>query len=197
MCIAVLSDTHSNIYALRAVIADLINRGVDQTVNLGDILYGDIVSFCKLCNIRTSSLRPAGPDDLRLTLTYNKGMQELKQMNSNKPWGLELNTFLMLLHLSQLAWIIIPGAGFVLPIIMWATTRDHSTDIDRHGKMIFNWMLSLLIYSVVSAILIVVGIGILALLALALINIIFIIIGAIKASEGTLWRYPISISFFK
>ncbi|BBM03014.1 DUF4870 domain-containing protein [Microbulbifer sp. GL-2] len=118
-------------------------------------------------------------------------------MNSNKPWGLELNTFLMLLHLSQLAWIIIPGAGFVLPIIMWATTRDHSTDIDRHGKMIFNWMLSLLIYSVVSAILIVVGIGILALLVLALINIIFIIIGAIKASEGALWRYPISIPFFK
>ncbi|MFA0810245.1 DUF4870 domain-containing protein [Microbulbifer epialgicus] len=118
-------------------------------------------------------------------------------MENYKPWGLEIKTFLMLLHLSQLAWIVIPGAGFVLPIIMWATTRDHSVEVDRHGKMIFNWMLSLLIYSISCTILIVVGVGVIGLLMLALINFIFIIIGAIRASEGTFWRYPLSIRFFQ
>ncbi|AWF80938.1 metallophosphatase family protein [Microbulbifer sp. A4B17] len=42
MRIAVLSDIHSNIYALDAIIDDLRKRGADLTLNLGDILYGPI-----------------------------------------------------------------------------------------------------------------------------------------------------------
>ena len=40
--IALLSDIHSNVFALDAVIKDIKKRGVDITVNLGDILYGPI-----------------------------------------------------------------------------------------------------------------------------------------------------------
>lgn len=42
MKIAVLSDIHSNVYALDAVIKDLKRHSVDLKVNLGDILYGPI-----------------------------------------------------------------------------------------------------------------------------------------------------------
>ena len=42
MKIAVLSDIHSNVYALEAVIDDAKRRGCDTLVNLGDILYGPI-----------------------------------------------------------------------------------------------------------------------------------------------------------
>jgi len=42
MKIAVLSDIHSNVYALDAVIQDAKRRGFDHMVNLGDILYGPI-----------------------------------------------------------------------------------------------------------------------------------------------------------
>ncbi|WP_086932447.1 metallophosphoesterase family protein [Agarilytica rhodophyticola] len=42
MKIAVLSDIHSNIYALRAVMDDVLCRKVDAMFNLGDILYGPI-----------------------------------------------------------------------------------------------------------------------------------------------------------
>ncbi|WP_427982779.1 metallophosphoesterase family protein [Agarivorans sp.] len=42
MRIAVLSDIHSNVFALSAVLSDVSKRGVDVTVNLGDILYGPI-----------------------------------------------------------------------------------------------------------------------------------------------------------
>ena len=40
--IAAISDIHSNVFALEAVLADIKRRGVDQIVNLGDILYGPI-----------------------------------------------------------------------------------------------------------------------------------------------------------
>ena len=42
MKIAVLSDIHSNVFALEAVIADAKKHSVDLMVNLGDILYGPI-----------------------------------------------------------------------------------------------------------------------------------------------------------
>lgn len=39
---AVLSDIHSNIFALEAVVEDAKSRGITQFINLGDILYGPI-----------------------------------------------------------------------------------------------------------------------------------------------------------
>ncbi|MEI8611574.1 metallophosphoesterase family protein [Enterovibrio sp. Hal110] len=42
MRIALISDIHSNIYALDAVLDDIRHQGVDVVVNLGDILYGPI-----------------------------------------------------------------------------------------------------------------------------------------------------------
>lgn len=45
-------------------------------------------------------------------------------MNKYKPWGMEENTFLMMMHLSQFAAFLVPGAGIVLPIVMWAANKD-------------------------------------------------------------------------
>ena len=42
MRIAALSDIHSNVFALEAVIEDVMARKADVIVNLGDILYGPI-----------------------------------------------------------------------------------------------------------------------------------------------------------
>jgi len=42
MKIAALSDIHSNVFALHAVVQDAERRGVDLVVNLGDALYGPI-----------------------------------------------------------------------------------------------------------------------------------------------------------
>ena len=42
MKIAVLSDIHSNVFALDAVIKDLKRHSVDLKANLGDILYGPV-----------------------------------------------------------------------------------------------------------------------------------------------------------
>ncbi len=46
MKIAVLSDIHSNVFALEAVIKDAKKHSVDLMANLGDILYGPIAPKC-------------------------------------------------------------------------------------------------------------------------------------------------------
>lgn len=42
MKLAIISDIHGNLTALKAVLADVAKQGVDQTVNLGDILSGPL-----------------------------------------------------------------------------------------------------------------------------------------------------------
>lgn len=115
----------------------------------------------------------------------------------SKPWGMEENSFLMMMHLSQLSGFIIPFAGLVLPIVMWATNKDKSEHIDQHGKVILNWMISAFIYAIISFVLMFVVVGFVTFFALVIIGLVFTIIGAIKANEGTLWAYPLSIKFFR
>jgi uncharacterized Tic20 family protein len=111
-------------------------------------------------------------------------------------WGMDEKSFCLLLHLSQLAGMIIPGAGLVLPIVMWTTEKDNSPRIDEHGKVVFNWMISSLIYTLVSGALCFVIIGIPMLMILLVLVFVFPIVGGIKANDGIMWRYPLSISFF-
>lgn len=112
-----------------------------------------------------------------------------------KPWGMEEKAYLMFMHLSQLVGFIVPFAGIIIPIVMWATNKDKSSEIDQHGRVIINWLISALIYAVIGFVLIFVVIGIFALLALAIASIVFAIVGAVKANENKLWAYPLSIKF--
>lgn len=100
------------------------------------------------------------------------------------------------IHLSLLAGVLVPGAGFILPIILWQVKKDELPGIDAHGKVVANWLVSALIYGIASSLLLFVLIGFPLLGILALLALAFPIIGAIKANEGVLWPYPLSIRFF-
>jgi hypothetical protein len=103
----------------------------------------------------------------------------------------------MLLHLSQLANVILFPIGIVVPILIWQMKKDEMPALDAHGKMVTNWMISSIIYGVISIILVFVLIGLIPLLGLVIAGIVFPIIGAVKANNGELWEYPITIKFLK
>jgi len=73
--------------------------------------------------------------------------------------------------------------------------RADSPEIDAHGKESLNFQISMLIYDAVAAILCIVLIGIPILIALWVLNTVFVIIASVKASEGKFYRYPITIRF--
>ncbi|MFM9903830.1 MAG: DUF4870 domain-containing protein [Pyrinomonadaceae bacterium] len=103
----------------------------------------------------------------------------------------------MLLHLSQLAGLVVPFAGIILPIVLWQTQKEKMPPLDAHGKMVTNWMISAMIYAAVSIPLMFVLVGFLTILAVAVLHIVFPIIGAVKANNGELWQYPLTIKFLK
>lgn len=103
----------------------------------------------------------------------------------------------MILHLSQFATYIVPVAGIIAPIVIWQTKKAEMPELDVHGKIIANWLISGVIYSIIGVILTFVVIGLPLLMALGVCAIAFPVIGGIKANNGEVWPYPLTIKFIK
>jgi len=91
-----------------------------------------------------------------------------------------------------------PLAGFAffpfifIPIVLWAVRKDQSAFNDDHGREMTNALLSFLLYHLVAIITV---IGLIALPVLYVIGIINLIRGAMAASRGEYFRYPMTIRF--
>ena len=105
-----------------------------------------------------------------------------------------VRTWCILAHATALVGFLVPVAGHIVgPLIVWLAKRQDSPEIDAHGKESINFQISMLIWNAIAAILIIVLIGIPILILLHILNIIFVIVASIQASEGKLYRYPLAI----
>jgi uncharacterized Tic20 family protein len=105
-----------------------------------------------------------------------------------------VRTWCVLAHATALVGFLVPVAGHIVgPLIVWLAKRQDSPEIDAHGKESMNFQISMLIWNVIAGILCLVLIGIPILILLHILNIIFVIVASIQASEGKLYRYPLAI----
>src|ERR1700724_3163112 len=105
-----------------------------------------------------------------------------------------MQTWCVLAHATALVGFLVPVAGHLVgPLIVWLAKRQDSTEIDAHGKESINFQISMLIWNAIALILCLVLIGIPILILLHILNIIFVIVASIQASEGKLYRYPLAI----
>jgi hypothetical protein len=108
----------------------------------------------------------------------------------------QTRTWCVLCHAAALLGIFFHFLGHIFgPLIVWLLKRGDSAEIDAHGKESLNFQLSMLIYDAVAFILCFVVIGIPILILLWLLNTVLVIVASIKASEGELYRYPLTIRF--
>ncbi|MEN8138620.1 MAG: DUF4870 domain-containing protein [Bacteroidota bacterium] len=106
------------------------------------------------------------------------------------------NQFLMLTHISQLAGLILPSlGGIIIPIVIWMSKKDEIYDLDRHGKDIINFQLSMLLWGIISFLLFFIFIGYILLVIIGLISVIYPIVNAIKVNDGRPYHYPLTIKF--
>jgi uncharacterized Tic20 family protein len=108
----------------------------------------------------------------------------------------EVRTWSVLCHASALLGLFFHFFGHLLgPLVVWLIKRDASPEIDANGKESLNFQLSMLIYDIVAGILCLVLIGIPILIALWVLNTVFVIIASVKTSNGEFYRYPFTIRF--
>ena len=114
-----------------------------------------------------------------------------------------------LCHLSGLLLFTgIPFGNILGPLIVWLARRNGSPSVDEHGKEALNFQISLTLYFIalvaltISLMLVLVGFLFLPLVVIAallgpFVDLIFMIIAAVKAGNGELYRYPLTIRFIK
>ena len=107
------------------------------------------------------------------------------------------NMWDMLCHLTALAGFIIPLGNIIGPLVIWMMRKDQYPLVDDQGKEALNFQISMTIYYIIAAILIIVIIGIPLLIVLGLFSLIMTIIAMVRANGGERYRYPLSIRLIK
>ncbi len=85
------------------------------------------------------------------------------------------------------------GVGFLLPLIVFLVKKSESPWLGSQAREVLNFHISLIIYGFISFILIFFFVGALLLAALGIFAAVCSVIGAIRASEGTVYHYPFTI----
>ncbi|GHT54668.1 hypothetical protein FACS189451_12350 [Bacteroidia bacterium] len=111
--------------------------------------------------------------------------------------GMTENSYLALMHISQLCGYLLVGLGFLAPLVLWMMNKDNNKRVDAQGKEIMNFIISMVIYSVISAVLCLLLVGFLLLGAIAVLQIACAVIAALRANNGEDYVYPLTIRFLK
>jgi len=136
-------------------------------------------------------------------------MPKKKELQQTKPlFDLQLDDpkWAALIHLSAFLGFIIPVVGQVLgPWVIWMFKKGQSSFLNETGRQVLNFQLSCSIYFALGL-----ALGILSLwlifpiflfssviLISRVIWSIFIVIGTIRASQGQVYTYPLTIRFLK
>lgn len=98
---------------------------------------------------------------------------------------------IVLCHLS-----VFLGAPFLLPFIVWLVKRSERDVVAAHSAEVLNFHGSYLLYSLCCVPLIFLVVGIPLLVVIGIASVILAIVGAVKASSGELYRYPLTIRLF-
>jgi uncharacterized protein len=117
-------------------------------------------------------------------------MQRIVTDHNERTWG-------MLTHLLALSIFIgIPFGNVIGPLIVYLIKKDEYEFVAEQGREVLNFQITWSLILIISAILIVVGIGFVMLIAFGIAWLVLVILGTVSASNGTSYKYPFTIEFF-
>lgn len=111
----------------------------------------------------------------------------------------------MFCHLAGLAGLspLLPAIGSaVVPLLIWQLKADEFPFVAEQGRRAVNFQLSMLLYVTIGTIICfasIIGAFLIPVVfcVFGLVDLIFVLIAAVKANRGQHYRYPLTIRFFK
>ena len=109
----------------------------------------------------------------------------------DKTWG-------VLCHLLTFTGLMgIPFGNILAPLVIWLIKKNESTFIDYNGKEALNFQISITIYAIVTGALCFIFIGFLLIPVILIADIVLTIMATVKASNGELYKYPLTLRLIK
>ena len=109
--------------------------------------------------------------------------------------GLSSNQWAVITHLSALAGLVLPVGNILAPLVLWLVKKTEIPSLDQVGKDVLNFQISWSIYLLLSGLSMFFCIGVVLLPIAAIAWLVFLILGAIKASNGERYNFPLTIKF--
>jgi uncharacterized protein len=106
----------------------------------------------------------------------------------------EQRTIAILTHLGCFVGLIIPFTNFVPALVVYLT-QEKSPFVKENAKSALNFQISWMIYMIVSFVLLIIFVGIIGLVGFGIFGVVMPIVAAIKASDGKVYKYPLTINF--
>ena len=119
---------------------------------------------------------------------------------ANEELSKDARMWAMFCHLGGLAGLvpIVPAFGSIIaPLVIWQVKKNEFPFVDEQGKEAVNFQISMLLYAIICIPLCFICIGVFLLAAVGIVDIVFLLIAAVKANNGERYRYPLSIRFIK
>lgn len=100
-------------------------------------------------------------------------------------------------NLAMLAHLLGIFTGFIGAMVIWLLKKDDATFVGREALEALNFQISLMLAYVVAGVLAFLLIGLVLFPILFILNIVFCLLGALSASKGTPYRYPLALRLLR
>lgn len=102
------------------------------------------------------------------------------------------------MHIAGLSsYIGVPFGHVLIPLIMWALKHRESAYLDRQGREVLNFQLTISFYLIFSYMLIYILVGFVFIAVVVLLQIIAAIMAAVKTYHGEDFRYPVTFRMIR
>lgn len=108
---------------------------------------------------------------------------------SEKQW-------ILISHVGTLIGYAIPFGHIIVPLVIY-TMKKESPLVREHSRRSLNFQLSITLYVFIAFVLMLLFIGFLIIGAVAVLQLVCVVIAAIKADRNEPYHYPLTIEFVK
>jgi len=124
--------------------------------------------------------------------------ENVQQAQKSEEVSKDARTWAMFCHLAGLAGYVMPIVGNIVgPLIFWQIKKDEYLFVDEQGKEAVNFQISMTLYALISIPLTAICIGLFLLAAVVVVDLVFLVVAAVKANNGQSYHYPLTIRFIK
>lgn len=106
--------------------------------------------------------------------------------SDDRNWG-------VLTHAAAFAGFAVPFGNILGPLLVWLIKKDESWFVDANGTQALNFQITWTIFLTIALFTVIVGLGLILLPLVVLAWLIFVVIAMIRASEGEVYEYPLTI----
>jgi len=152
-----------------------------------------------LAEQETSTEQPKSVQEEAVSAEQPETVQESP---GSKEVNKDARMWAMICHLAAFAGLVVPVVGCAVgPLIVWQIKKEEFPFVGEQGKEAVNFQISMLLYLLVSAVIWIplsfACVGVVIPVVISIVDLVFLLIAAVKANDGEHYRYPLTIRFIK